>query len=461
MISQTYYHIGRLHVNDYPTFVNELLIIYGCSDNPFKLASMRKNTIRLVVLLGTISVIGVILIQIYWVRKAFDLKEKEFDQTIQIALRNTAEKLADYGQFTLPTQDLINEVSTDYYVVNVNNAIDAKALQFYLVTEFDKLGVNTEFDYGVYDCSSDKMVYGNHISTNKLAENKPVKNLPKLDKFVYYFGVYFPDRSSYIISRMDNWVLTSIILLFVIIFFGCAMFIILRQRRLSEVQRDFINNMTHEFKTPLSTIIISTETLSDPSIVNTPERLSTYAGIIKEEAVRLNNQVERVLQSAKTERQEFKLNKETIDVHALLHSVLESFAINIQNIQGKVDLNLIATHYSVLADKQHLTNVIFNLLDNAIKYSKGSLLIKISTCNKGSKLFLSIADNGIGIKKEYKKRVFDKFFRVPSGNVHNVKGFGLGLSYVKNIVLAHKWKILLESELNKGSNFIIEIPVKE
>jgi two-component system phosphate regulon sensor histidine kinase PhoR len=422
---------------------------------------MRKNTIRLVVLMGTISVIGIILIQIYWVRKAFDLKEKQFDQTIQIALRNTAEKLATFGQFSLPNQDLVNQVSTNYYVVNLNNTIDPKALQYYLISEFDNLSIKTDFEYGIYDCSSDKMVYGNYINANKAIENKPLKSLPKLDKFTYYFGVYFPDRSTYITSGMDNWILTTIILLIVIVFFGYAMFIILQQRRLSEVQRDFINNMTHEFKTPLSTIVISSETLADPGIVGTPERLSTYAGIIKEEAVRLNNQVERVLQIARTERQEFKLNKELIDIHALIKSVSASMAINLQSTQGKIILKTEALKHIVNADKQHVTNLIFNLLDNAIKYSNVSPVIIISTRNEGKKLILSVADNGIGIKKEYRKRVFDKFFRVPSGNVHNVKGFGLGLSYVKSIVDAHKWKIHLESELNKGSNFIIEIPITE
>ncbi len=419
---------------------------------------MRKNTIRLVVLLGTISVIGIILIQIYWVRKAFDLKEKQFDQTIQIALRNTAEKLAVYGQFSLPNQDLVNEVSTNYYVVNVNNTIDAKALQYYLISEFNNLNIGTGFEYGIYDCSSDKMVYGNYVNANKLIEKKQLQNLPKLGKFTYYFGVYFPERTSYITSGMDNWVLTSVILLLVIVFFGYAMFIILQQRRLSEVQRDFINNMTHEFKTPLSTIVISSETLSDPAITSTPERLSTYAGIIKEEAGRLNSQVERVLQSAKTERHEFKLNTETIDVHLLINNAIESLSPNLQNVKCKVILKLNATNYLINADKQHFTNLLFNLLDNAMKYSGTSPLIIVSTYNKGKNLYLSVADNGIGIKKEYRKRVFDKFFRVPSGNVHNVKGFGLGLSYIKSIVMAHKWKITLESELNKGSTFTIEIP---
>lgn len=420
---------------------------------------MSKNTIRLVVLLGTISVIGIVLIQIYWVRKAFDLKEKQFDQTVQVALRNTAEKLATFGQFSLPDQDLVNQISTNYYVVNVNNTIDAKTLEYYLTTEFDRLNINTDFEYGIYDCSSDKMVYGNYVSANKSIEKKEVKTLPKLNKFTYYFGVYFPDRNSYITSGMDNWVLTSGMLLIVIIFFGYTMFIILQQRRLSEVQRDFINNMTHEFKTPLSTILISSETLSHPDITSTPERLSTYAGIIKEEAGRLNNQVERVLQSAKTERQEFKLTKEEVDLHTIIKSTSDSLGPNLQSINGNITLKLGAAEHVISADKQHLTNILFNLLDNAIKYSGKAPQIIISTYNRNNNLYLAVTDNGMGIKKEYRKRVFDKFFRVPSGNVHNVKGFGLGLSYVKTIVSAHKWKITLDSEVNKGTTFTIEIPL--
>src|SRR6185312_14652171 len=161
---------------------------------------MRKNAIRLVVLLGAISVIGIVLTQIYWVRKELDLKDKEFNQTVQIALRNVAEDMAQYGQFSLPPKDVINQVSTDYYVVNINNTIDAKTLEFYLIKEFNAVGINTDFDYGIYDCSSDKMVYGNYISfTSKDAKDKVVKVLPKLDKFTYYFGVRFPDRSSYVI----------------------------------------------------------------------------------------------------------------------------------------------------------------------------------------------------------------------------------------------------------------------
>lgn len=448
-----------LHVNELPIFVNELLIGIRYSINDVKLATMGKNTIRYITLLGAISIVGIILIQIYWVRKAFDLKEKQFNQTIQIALRNVAEEMAQYGQFTIPSTDLINQISSDYYAVNLNNTIDAKTLEYYLTTEFEKMGVNTDFEYGIYDCSSDKMVYGNYVSSKGIVENKRIKVLPKMNGLTYYFVIYFPERSSYITSKMDNWVLTSFILLFVIVFFSFALFIILRQRRLSEVQKDFINNMTHEFKTPISTIAIASETISNPAIISTPERLFTYSGIIHEEAARLNMQVERVLQTVKAERGEFQLNKEKIDLHELIRKIVESFNITAKSNQGEIKLELLATDHEIMADKHHLTNVIFNLLDNAVKYSNTSPLITVSTVNETNRLWFSVSDKGIGIKKEYIGKIFDKFFRVPSGNIHKVKGFGLGLSYVKIITKIHHWKIKVKSEPGKGSVFTIIMPI--
>jgi|SRR6185312_6309730 len=420
---------------------------------------MGKNTIRYITLLGAISIIGIIVIQIYWVRKAFDLKEKQFDQTIEIALRNVAGEMAQYGQFTLPSTDLINKISTDYYAVNLNNSIDAKTLQYYLINEFERVGINTDFEYGIYDCSSDKMVYGNYVSSKTTVGNARIISLPKMDKLTYYFVIYFPERSSYITNKMDNWVITSFILFFVIIFFACALFIILRQRRLSEVQKDFINNMTHEFKTPISTIAIASETISNPSIISTPERLFTYSGIIHEEAARLNMQVERVLQTVKAERKEFQLNKEKIDLHQLIHFVYQNIIPNLQGKSSEFHFELSAKNPIVFADKQHLTNLIFNLLDNAVKYSMLPPKITIETRNAGHILFLIIKDEGIGIKSEHLKKIFDKFYRVPSGNIHTVKGFGLGLSYVQSIVKLHKWKIKLESDPGKGSTFTIVIPV--
>lgn len=422
---------------------------------------MKKNTIRLVVLLGTVSIIGIILVQIYWVRKAFALKEKEFDQAVQIALRNVADKLAQYGQFSLPAEDIVDRVSSDYYAVNIDNNFDAKTLQYYLESEFDKVGINTDFEYGIYDCSSDKMVYGNYFSSKQVVKNKPTVNFPKLSKFTYYFGVYFPEHSSYVLGKMDIWIITSIILLVVIVFFAYATFVILQQRRLSEIQKDFINNMTHEFKTPISTIAISSTTLADPEIIKAPERLFTYAGIIKEEAERLNKHVEQVLQSAKAERREFKLVKESIDLHKLIRDIITVIGPEVQSKKGTIEFEGEAKEHIINADKQHLTNVILNLLDNALKYSVEIPRIVIRTVNTNHSLSLSVSDNGIGIKKEFQKKIFSNFFRVPSGNIHNVKGFGLGLSYVKSVVRMHGWKIKLESEPGKGSIFTIEIPVEK
>ncbi len=277
----------------------------------------------------------------------------------------------------------------------------------------------------------------------------------------YYFVVYFPERSYFDITSI-KWItgfLPLSFLLFAIVFFSYALFIILRQRRLSEIQRDFINNMTHEFKTPISTIAIASETISQPSIINTPERLFTYSGIIHDEAARLNMQVERVLQTVKAERKEFQLNKEQIDLQELIKAIIESFNVNANNKKGEIKLNLAVSNIIITADRHHLTNVIFNLLDNAVKYSDKSPVIIVTAANEGNKLLLSVSDEGIGIKKEYIKKIFDKFFRVPSGNIHNVKGFGLGLSYVKSIAKLHHWKINTASEFGKGSTFTLVIPV--
>jgi two-component system, OmpR family, phosphate regulon sensor histidine kinase PhoR len=414
-----------------------------------------------VVALGVVSIIGIITIQIYWVHKAFDSVEKQFNQTLYIALRNVATKMASYNRTELPDNSPISQLSSNYYVVNVNGAIDANILEYYLRNEFDRLNIRTDYEYAIYDCTSDRMVYGNYISTSDRPTSvKQSNSLPKCTLYTYYFGLYLPTRTNYLVSKLEIWMLTSLILLVVIVFFGYALFVILRQKQLSEIQKDFINNMTHEFKTPISTIAISADVIARPDIVQFPQRLLNYASIIREENSRLNKQVEKVLQMAKTEKEEFRLNPEDLDLHALIQQVIRNFDLPGKNSQGTIETNLKADRHLVCADQVHLANILFNLLDNAIKYAKETPVVRFSTWNEGNQLLLSVADNGIGINRLYQKRVFDKFFRVPSGNVHDVKGFGLGLYYVRNIVAAHRWKIALESEPNAGSAFTLTIPLK-
>jgi two-component system phosphate regulon sensor histidine kinase PhoR len=251
----------------------------------------------------------------------------------------------------------------------------------------------------------------------------------------------------------------------VILFFGYTLFAIIKQKRLSEVQRDFINNMTHELKTPISTIAVTADLLTNPQILESKERLVNYAHIIKNENARLQNQIEKVLQSARMDREKLELQQETIDLRPLLTDLATSFELKVKNEGGSLELRLAPETLIVWADQSHLTNIVGNLLDNALKYanSKPQIVIDAEVVgnSKKKKLHLSIQDNGIGIKKEYQKKIFEKFFRVPTGNIHNVKGFGLGLDYVRQIVEAHDWTIALKSELGQGSTFKITMPISQ
>jgi two-component system phosphate regulon sensor histidine kinase PhoR len=252
---------------------------------------------------------------------------------------------------------------------------------------------------------------------------------------------------------------SSVVLLVVIAFFIYTLLVILKQRRLSEVQRDFINNMTHEFKTPISTIALSSEVLTSAQIVETPDRLRRYAGIIQQESNRLQLQIDRVLQMARLDRDQIQLNKESVSVHELLHESVECFNLAMQERSGCFSLEVNAPQETVWADSLHLGNVFFNLIDNAIKYSTEAPQIRIHTENNSRQLVISIQDNGIGIAKENQKRVFDRFYRVPTGNRHDVKGCGLGLHYVWQMVLKHHGQIRLHSELNKGTTFVLTFPL--
>lgn len=418
---------------------------------------MSNRIIIGVVTLGALAIIGVISIQSYWVLKTWDIKSKEFNQSVRIALRKTTEKLAETDQFELPSKELVTQISSNYYVVNTEASIDAGNLEHFLRQELEALSLNEDFEYGIYDCSSQEMVYGNYCRFDNLNTEpaKKTERLPEVDKFTYYFGVTFPNRDSHLMGEMRLSILFSAISLITILFFIYALTVILRQRRLSQMQKDFINNMTHEFKTPISTIKISSNVFLKNKNIQKDDRLLRYANIINDQNNRLNNQVEKVLQIARLEGDTFELKKEKIDVNELLGEIIKSEELRIAQLGGKITMNLQSENSIVEADKLHLTNIIHNLLDNAIKYCKTAPDITIETKDVGNKIELRIADKGIGIKKEYVPQIFQKFYRVPTGDVHNIKGFGLGLFYVKNICKTHGWKIEAKSEEGKGTEFKI------
>ncbi len=410
---------------------------------------MNRNTIRLLVLLGTLSITGIIAVQAYWVKRAFDLKEQQFRQTVMISLRNVANQISTLYKLS-KFDNPVTQLSSDYYVANLRVPLDADVLEHYLKEEFKKQNLNTPFEYGIYDCESEKIVYGSYIDSDFETSTVSTKPLLKTDKYLNYFGVRFPSKTSYLASKLDIWLISSLITLIVTVFFGYAMFVILRQKRLSEVQRDFVNNMTHEFQTPISTIRIATDVLSQPKIMEQPERLKKYVQIIRQENNRLKTQVETVLNTARLERGKMQLDIQLQELHSLINEVTEGVQAELEDCL-KIELN--ATKSSIYADRTQLVSLIRNLLENAIKYSPKPPRITIRTENTDDSLMFLVIDNGIGIPKESVEKIFKKFYRVPTGNLHNVKGFGLGLSYVSEIIKAHKWQIKVESEVGQGSTF--------
>lgn len=419
---------------------------------------MTRKTIRIVLLLGILAISGIIAIQIYWVKKAFDLKDQQFRQTVMVSLRNVANQISKAYKLS-KIENPVNELSSDYYIVNLRIPLEHSLLEHLLKEEFKRNNINIDFEYGIYDCDTDNIVFGAHINSDfETEEVDHASFMPKTDKFLNYFAVKFPTKTSYLTAKLDFWIVSSIITLVVMAFFGYAMFIILKQKRLSEVQRDFINNMTHEFQTPISTIKIATDVLSQGKIIDQPERYKKYIQIIKQENNRLKHQVEAVLATAKIGKGQIELDLQLQEIHEIIGEVSDSLKAELED---NFVLDLKATRTTILADRLHLMNVIRNLIDNAKKYSPKPPNVTITTDNKPKQLIIKIKDKGIGIPKEHIHKIFEKFYRVPTGNVHNVKGFGLGLNYVKEIINLHKWKITVNSEVGIGTEFEIIIPQPE
>ena len=420
--------------------------------------TLSRNTIKLVLILGVIAISGIIAIQIYWVKKAFDLKDQQFRQSTMVALRNVANQISKSYKLAI-IDNPVSQYSSDYYVVNLRVPLQQSLLEHLLKEEFKKSNINTDFEYGIYDCETDKIVFGAHINSDyEVEEVHQSIVLPTTDKFLNYFGVKFPNQKSYLTSKLDFWIVSSIITMLVMAFFAYAMFVILKQKRLSGVQRDFINNMTHEFQTPISTIKIATDVLAQSKILEQPERFKKYVQIIKQENNRLKNQVESVLATARIGKGQIELDIKLQELHEIIGEVSDSVKAE---LEGNFTLDLNATKTTINADRMHLMNVIRNLVDNAIKYSGKPPKIKVSTRNENNLLIVSILDKGIGIPKDALPKIFNKFYRVPTGNLHNVRGFGLGLNYVKEIINLHKWKIIVNSEVGVGSVFEINIPLPD
>jgi len=455
---------------------------------------MGRNTLRVIIILATFSVLGILVIQFFFLKNTVDLNERKFHESTTQALKNVAQSLVDYNSKTQGYQsnydpyNSVDQISNNYYVVNVNDVINPGLLEHLLLVEFKRFNIELDFEYAIYDCETNQMIYGISYSANKdslvrstyvpsntgaqamtdeeIFENhyalKPAKItrplLPTCDKYTYYFGVYFPNRSQYYSSHVQAWYMVNGFLIIVILFFGYTLYVIFRQRQLSEIQKNFINNLTHEFKTPIAAIRLSAKVLEDPKIVDHPKRLTEYARIVGEQTQRLTSQVEKVLQMASLEKKIIELDKSEIRLNDFIEKTIEDFKGSQETAVDFIQFEKLPVDVTIKADPLHFSNIIFNILDNAVKYCRETPEIKVSLTKVKNTVYLKFADNGIGIPKEYRKKIFGRFFRIPTGDVHDVKGFGLGLDYVRKMTDFHHWKIDVEDNSPKGTIFTIIIP---
>ncbi|NNE56359.1 MAG: HAMP domain-containing histidine kinase [Flavobacteriales bacterium] len=418
---------------------------------------MKRSTINIVIILAIISLGGVIITQIYWVGRAYNLQEKQFNDRVVIAMTEVVDRIQTMNEDSAIVEP-VEQMSSNFFVANINDTLHPYLLETLLKDEFVSSNLEIDFEYGIYDCFNDSIVFGGKVDFGDeqiIAKPEDISIQKKFDRDGHYFGILFPRKSTLVIAQMDFWIFSSIMILLVVLFFSYTIFLLLRQKRLSEVKNDFINNMTHELKTPISTISLSAEVLLQDGIANDPERLNQYAQIVYNENNRLKTQVDKVLQIATLSPENVNLKLEPLDLNAIVSSACDTFKVRVDEQNGSLRLERSSEEAILLGDRVHITNIVYNLLDNACKYTDDEPHIQVTLALEGKHLELTVADRGLGISPEHQRMIFDKFFRVPTGNIHNVKGFGLGLFYVKTMVEAHGGKIAVKSEQGKGSTFTI------
>ena len=386
-----------------------------------------------------------------------------FGDSAEIIIRQNEEKIkARMGKLN----DVMHQMAMEFMgneESELKERIKPKQLDSLIQSELTNHCLNLDYNYAVFNGK-----------TNKLVSVQPNSNPDDLLKTKYktllfpndvfskpdYLLLHFPGSMKYVLASMWLMMLSSTVFTIIILCgFAYTIRVILLQKKLSDIKSDFINNMTHEFKTPIATISLAVDSIKDPRVSGDSEKLLYFSRIIREENKRMNSQVENVLRMAQLEKGELQIRTQEVNLHDIILHAVELITLQVETNKGTLTTGLHATNPVITGDPMHLSNVIFNLLDNANKYSPSEPVIVITTENTGDALRICVIDNGMGMSKETQKKIFEKFYRVPTGNLHDIKGFGLGLSYVKAIVELHKGKIEVESELGKGSQFHIVLPL--
>ena len=407
-----------------------------------------------------IAVIGIFTTQFFWYRNDIKIKEKQFNHRVCIAQKKVTSDLGQYYR-KIEQNDSSENGNSNFDFLVIDKLIQIK-LDSLLKKELVNYNITTPFVYGIIEKKTGQFLYK---STNNLDEeliNTPYKTGLSfaINGKASELSVFFPDKHEFLMSEMIIWIiLLTIFLLVILLLFTITLVLLYRQKRYSEMKTDFLNNMTHEFKTPIATISLASEMLIKPSVQQSPEKTERYTKIIFDENARLKNQVDQVLQISILNKREVKLKKRDLNAHDLIENCTRNASIHAKQRGGTILSNLQANKFNIYADRIHFSNIISNLLDNAIKYCLDAPRIIVSTKNVEDYIRIAVEDNGFGISQENQKHVFRRFFRVPTGNVHNVKGFGLGLYYVKSMVETHDGHVEIKSELNKGTRVEIFFPI--
>ncbi len=441
-----------------------------------------KKIIPIIIVLIALSIVGVIIIQLSWFSNLFQVTQESFIDKVDKAMFDVTQELGkqvstgplmrlqrkpqlrllpDNLNFPAVKPPAISEHYTNTEIYNkVRKAMDKQGLKD-LDFEF---AITSNGDDNILEMQSKNYIEASMDSTHSLQPRVmaiSTESNPVIESTAYeQLWVIIPEFKTQIWKSL-TWMVAGAFLFTVIVIaaFYLTVKTMLVQRKLSLIKSDFINNMTHELKTPLATISLAVDAVRNEKVQKDREKLQYFGGIIKEESKRMNKHVETILQAGLMERQDLKMNLSFLHVNEIIKKVTDNFTLQLQQKKGKIELLLNASNDVVLADETHFTNMINNLVDNAVKYSKENPLIRIITHSTSKSLVIKIEDNGIGMSKETVKRIFEKFYRAHTGNVHNVKGFGLGMSYVKTIIDAMKGRIRVDSTLGKGSTFIVEVPL--
>ena len=419
---------------------------------------MKRSIVYLIISISTLALLGIFFTQVYWVKESFSLKKEQFANSVRIALKGVANQMFN---FELSKLNKLNSLTEPKIGIPKADDINPDLLDFKITEEFNCMQLKKNYAYAIIDLESSRIIMGKYVGYKNELMNSvhqiPMTGFQHSDHIV--LSAYFPKQSNMLLMRMINWLILSVVFaLLLILSFYFTVYSIFRQKKLSELKSDFINNMTHEFKTPLATISLASEMLMKDNIIEDHCKTGRYAKIILAENTRLQAQVEQILNISSLERGDLKLKCRDIDIHDLIIKTASSYKILIRKRNGTLKKDLRAANPILRIDRMHMANVISNLLDNANKYSTGPPEIYISTVNTQDGLMISVEDKGIGINHKDQKDIFKNFYRVPSGNIYNTKGFGIGLFYVKTVVEAHGGSIKLWSEPLKGSRFDVYLP---